>query len=138
METSEYLARHHRRVVDQFIESVLCELDLGDLERNVLGTLLRSEVESRLVPGLTAVLGLLLEVDSEVLGEDLPEWLDRVSSVMPADAEFLAEMGRRLDPACNDLLDDNLGLLPGETVIEREFRSHLWEMAPRVPKNSLL
>ena len=112
--------------------------DLDGVERNVLGTLLRSEVESRLVPGLTAVLALLLEVDSEVLGEGLPEWLDRVQSLLPADPAFLAEISRRLDPAFYDLLDDNLGLLPGETVVAREFRSHLWEMAPCVPKNSVL
>ena len=29
VETSEILARHHRRVVDEFIESVLGALDLG-------------------------------------------------------------------------------------------------------------
>ena len=34
METSKSLARHHLRLVDQFIESVLDEVDL---ERNVVG-----------------------------------------------------------------------------------------------------
>ena len=51
METSEILARHHRRVVEEFIESVLDELDLGDLERNVLGVAIRRDVEVGLVPG---------------------------------------------------------------------------------------
>ena len=52
METSVLLAGHHRRVVDEFIESVLDELNLGNLERNVVGVALRREVETGLVPGL--------------------------------------------------------------------------------------
>ena len=97
METSEILARHHRRVVDLFIESVLDELDLGDLERNVMGLAIREEVETGLVPGLTAVLSLLLDADVETLGR-LPGWLECASAAMPAEVEFLAEMGRCLGP----------------------------------------
>ena len=99
---------------------------------------LRREVETGLVPGLVAVQAVFHAADAVVLGRGLPEWLDRVQPLLPADLAFLAEISRRLDPACYDLLDDNLGLLPGETAIEREFRSHLWEMAPCVPKNSVL
>ena len=51
MDTSEILARHHWRLVDRFIESVLDELDLGDLERNIVGLAVRREVETGLVPG---------------------------------------------------------------------------------------
>ena len=69
METSAFLALHHRRLVDAFIESVLAEMDLTDLERNVLGVALRREVETGLVPGLTAVLSLLLKADAETLGQ---------------------------------------------------------------------
>ena len=42
----DILARDHRRVVDEFIGSVLDELDIGDLERNVVGVALRQEVET--------------------------------------------------------------------------------------------
>ena len=132
MEQWELLARHHRRVVNEFIEALLDEMDLGDLERNVLGVTLRAEVEAQLVPGLLAVHALLLEVDALVLSEDLPEWLYRVSSVVPAEARFLAEMGRRVDPAEYELLGENLGLLPGESEALRAFEAHLWEMAPLV------
>ncbi|MYC38454.1 MAG: hypothetical protein F4X66_16320 [Chloroflexi bacterium] len=132
METSEILARHHRRVVDQFIEGVLGELNLGDLERNVLGVALRREVEEGLVPGLLAVQALFHAADAEMLARSLPEWLERVSSVMPADAGFLTEMGRQLDPDGCDLLDEGLGIRPGESEIRRTFDAHLWEMAPSV------
>ena len=58
METPEILACHHRRVVEEFIESVLDELDLGDLERNALGVAIRREVEVGLVPGIIAIQAL--------------------------------------------------------------------------------
>ena len=58
METPEFLARHHQRVVGDFIEGLLDRMDLGDLERNVLGVALRREVETELVPGLAAVQAL--------------------------------------------------------------------------------
>ena len=84
---------------------------------------LRREVETRLVPGLVAVQAVFHAAYAVVLRRDLPEWLDRVSSVMPAESEFFTEMGRGLDPAAYDLFEENLGLLPGETVIEREWAS---------------
>ena len=132
METSEILARRHRQIVDRFIESVLDEMDLGDLERNVVGVALRREVETGLVPGLAAVQALFHAADAEMLGKDLPEWLEQVSTVIPADSDFLAEMGRLVDPAGNDFLEEDLGLLPGESEVRRAFDAHLWEMAPLV------
>ena len=63
MDTLEFLARHHRRVVDEFIESVLDQMELGELERNAVGLAIRGEVETGLVNGLTAVLALLLEAN---------------------------------------------------------------------------
>ena len=43
METRDYLARQHRRVVDECIRAVLDEVafDMGDLERNIVGVALR-------------------------------------------------------------------------------------------------
>ena len=133
METWDLLARHHRRAVDEFFEAVLDGMDLDGVERNVLGVALRSEVENRLAPGLFAVAALLLEADADALGQ-LPVWLDRVQTVLPADAEFLTEMGRRVDPAGAALLTENLGLLPGESETGRWFRNFLWEMAPMVDR----
>ena len=134
MKTSEMLARHHRRVVDQFIESVLNELDLGELERNIVGVALRREVETGLVPGLVATQAVFHAADAATLSKRLPQWLDRVSSMMPAESEFLAEMGRCLDPAVYGLLEENLGLLSGESEARRVFEAYLWEIAPCVPR----
>ena len=134
MENWELLARHHRRVVDEFIESVLNELDLGDLERNVIGVALRREVETGLVPGLVAGQAVFHAADAAMLGQSLPEWLDRVSSMMPAETEFLVEMGRRLDPAGYGLLEESSGLRPGESEVRRIFEAHLWEVAPWVSR----
>ena len=138
METSEILAHHHRRLVDEFIEGVLDALDLGDLERNVLGVALRYEVEAGLVPGLLAVQALFHAADAETLGKELPKWLGRVSSVMPAESDFMAEMGRQLDPVGCGSLDENLGLGPGDSEVRRAFEAHLWEMAPSVSRPPLL
>ena len=134
METRDYLARNHRRVVDQFICAVVEEWagDMGQVERNVLGVALRGEIETRLVPGLLAVDALLLEANSETLGR-IPEWLDRVSTALPADAEFLKEMGRLLDPVGYQVLEENSALRPGESETVRAFTDYLWEMAPRLP-----
>ena len=133
MEGEEFLASRHREVVDEFIGAVLDEVacDMGDVERNVLGVALRSEVETRLVPGLLAVHALLLGAEAEMLGW-LPEWLDRVSTALPGDAEFLAEMGRVLDPPGYDLLEENAVLLPGESEASRTFTDCLWSMAPGI------
>ena len=132
METPEFLARHHQRVVGDFIEGLLDRMDLGDLERNVLGVALRREVETELVPGLAAVQALFHAADAEVLGKELPEWLDRVSTAMPAESEFLAEVGRQLDPDGAVLLDENSGAGFGKSEVRRVFETHLWEMAPCV------
>ena len=130
MENSEFLARRHRRVVDEFIEAVLDGMDLGDLERNVLGVAIRREVEVELVPGIVAIQAVFHAADAVVKGRDLPEWLDQASSVIPVESQFLSEMGRCLDPAGYDLLVGNLGLRLGESEARRAFETHLWEMLP--------
>ena len=137
MEGEEFLASRHRSVVTQFIEAVVEEwaCDMGEVERNVLGVALRHEIETRLVPGLLAVDALLVGADSETLGW-LPEWLDLTSTVLPADAEFLTEMSRRLDPDGFGLLEDNLALRPGESAASRAFTDFLWEMSPGVTSRS--
>ena len=129
METRDFLACHHRRVVDECIRAVLDELacDMGDLERNIVGVALRQEVETRLAPELLAVYSLLLGVDAETLAR-LPEWLDRVQAPLPGDVEFLTKMGRWLDPARSQALAENSGLLPGESEAARAFTDCLWEM----------
>ena len=134
MDTSGILARHHRRVVDRFIESFLNDLDLGDLERNIVGLALRREVETGLVPGLAAVQAVFHAADAKVLGQELPDWLELVSSMMLAESPFLSEMCRRLDTSGAELIDENLVLRPGESEVRRSFESHLWEMAPCVPR----
>ena len=138
METWDFLARHHRRVVTEFIEVVLDEwaCDMGDLERNIVGVALRQEVETRLVPGLLAVHALLLGADAENLAR-LPAWLDRVQTPMPSDAEFFTVMGQRLDPYGSALLEENSGLLSVESEASRAFTGYLWEMAPLASGPSL-
>ena len=133
MDNWNVLARHHRRVVGDFIDAVLDGMDLGETERNVLGTALRREVETGLVPGLLVVDALLLEAEADTLGR-LPGWLDRVQTVLPAESEFLTEMGRRLDPEGATLLTENLRLLPEQSEARRMFEAHLWEMAPVVDR----
>ena len=135
METWDLLAHFHHRVVDQFIESVLDQMDIDDLERNVLGVALRRELETGLVPGLTAIQAVFHAADAETLGK-LPEWLDRVSSVMPAESAFMTEMGRYLGPAGYDLQAESLGLMPGQSEARRSFDAHLWEMAPCVSRGA--
>ena len=132
METSEILAHYHRRVVEEFIESVLDELDLGDVERNVLGVAIRREVEVGLVLGIVAIQAVFHASDAGTLGKELPRWLERASSVMPEESEFMADMGRCLDPAGYDLMDENLGLRPGASEVGRAFENWMWEIAPTV------
>ena len=96
----------------------------------MVGVALRREVETELVPGLAAIQAVFYAADAEVLGKGPPEWLDRVSSVMPSDAKFLTEMGRIVDHAGYDLLDENLALMPEESEVRRVFEAHLWDMAP--------
>ena len=138
METRDYLARQHRRVVDEFICAVVEEWagDMGQVERNVLGVALRGEIETRLVPELLAVHALLLGADAEILGS-IPEWLDRVQTQLPGDAEFLIEMGRRVDPGGFQVLEENLFLLPGQSETAQAFTDFLWEMAPLASGPSL-
>ena len=89
MDGSGFLASAHRSVVDEFIEAVLDELacDMADVERNVLGVALRSEVETRLAPELLAIHALLLGADAKTLAR-LPEWLELTSVSLPSDAAF--------------------------------------------------
>ena len=136
MDRRDYLAGMHRSVIDEFIQSVVDQWawDPSVLEQNVLGKALRSELESRLVPGLTSVLALLLEADARELGSVLPEWLDLTSSVMPAESAFLTEMGRRVDPVGAVLLGENSGLTAGESLAVREFNDFLWSVAPKMKR----
>ena len=133
MDESGFLASAHRRVVDDFIQAVLDEwaCDMGDVERNIVGVALRQEVETRLAPELLALHALLLGANAKMLGR-LPGWLDRVSTALPGDAEFLTEMGRVLDPPGYDLLEENAVLLPGESEASRAFTDCLWCMAPGI------
>ena len=135
METREYLARFHRRVVTELIEAVLDEWagDMGQVERNFLGVVLRQEVETRLVPGLLAVDALLMGADAGMLGR-LPERLDRVQAPLLVDWDFLEEMGRRLTPVGYEVLSDNLGLLAGESETSRTFTDCLWSMTLSISK----
>ena len=137
MDEEKFLSSRHRAVVTEFIEAVVEEwaCDMGEVERNVLGVALRHEIETRLAPELLALHALLLGAGSETLGW-LPEWLELTSTVLPADAAFLTEMGRRLDPDGFGLLEDNLALLPGESATARAFTDCLWEMAPGLPGRS--
>ncbi len=132
MDSREYLAGMHQCVIAEFIGAVVEEWagDRPPLEQNLLGSLLRSGLETRLVPGLLAVDALLMEADAHTLGYDLPLWLDRVSTALPAEAGFLTEMGRRVDPVVSGLLEENSVLSTGESLGSREFRDCLWEMAP--------
>ena len=132
----EFLARHHRRAVDRFIESVLDQMEFGDLERNIVGLMVRREVETGLVPGLVAVQAVFHAADAETLGKRLPEWLDRVQTVLPAESEYLAEMARCLDPAGYDLLEANLGLQGSESEVRRTFDAYLWELAPCILRDA--
>jgi hypothetical protein len=132
-----FLASAHRRVVDDFIEVALDDLagDMGDVERNVLGVVLRSEVETRLAPELLAIHSLLLGADAETLAK-LPEWLELTSMSLPSETSFLNEMGRRLAPVAYEILEENLSLLPGESAAARTYTDCLWSVVQAVPENS--
>ena len=118
--------------MDEFIESVLDELDLKGVERNVVGLMLRQEVETGLVPGLTAIQAVFHAADAATLGKRLPEWLERVSSALPGESEFLTEMGRRLDPSGYELLSENLGFRSGDSEVRGAYEAQLWEVMPYV------
>ena len=137
MDRSGFLAAAHRRVVDEFIEVVLDDQagNMGDMERNVLGVVLRSDVETRLAPELLAIHALLLGADGKILAQ-LPEWLDLTSVSLPSDAGFFNEMSRRLDPVAYEVLEENLSLLPGESSSARTYTDCLWSVVQAVPENS--
>ena len=89
--------------------------DLAEVERNLLGVALRPEVETRLVPWLLTVDALLLEADAETLRR-LLEGLELVQTPLLADAEFLSEMAGSLDPVGYEVLSENSGPSPGESL----------------------
>ena len=132
MDRREYLAGMHQCVIAEFIGAVVEEWagDRSPLEQNLLAGVLRSQLESQFVPGLTAVLALHMEADAQMLGQGLPGWLDLTSTAMPAESAFLTEMGRRVDPIGAVLLEENCCLLPGESLGSQAFRCHLLEMVP--------
>ena len=99
-----------------------------------MGLALRREVETELVPGVVAIQGVFHATDAATLSRELPQWLDQVSSALPAESEFVGELGRRLDPFGYDLLDENLGIGTGESEVRRAFVARLWEIAPCVPR----
>ena len=135
-----FLAGEHRRVVDRFIEDaadVLAE-GLSVAERNELEVNLRFYVETQLVPGILAVNALLLGASPEALDRDLPEWIERASTVLPAEAAFLTEAGRGVDPLSYSLLSENLGLSQDQCLGVEMFRANLQGMAPFLAKVRLL
>ena len=105
---------------------------MGDLERNVLGVVLRREIETRLAPELLALHALLLGADWETMGR-LPGWLNTVQAPSTLDRDFFEEMARRLDPTGYEVLEESLELLPGESEASRAFTDCLWCMAPGIP-----
>ena len=117
MDNWDLLGYRYQRIVDEFIEAVLDGMELGDMERNVMGVV------------------LLLDADANTL-ERLPEWLDSVSTLMPAESDFLTEMSGKLYPIGSALLAENLALSPEGSEIRRAFDACLWEMAPFVSRGA--
>ncbi len=132
----ECLAGEHRRVVDHFIEDAVAVLARGMtlLQRNELEVNLRFFVETQLVPGLLAVNALLLKASPQALQKDLPEWIERTSTVLPSEAAFLTEAGRMVDPFFYSLLAENLDLPPDQCLGVQMFQVQLLSMAPLVGK----
>ena len=131
-----FLAGEHRRVVDRFIEGaadVLAE-GLSIAERNQHEINLRFQVETQLVPGLLAVNALLLGSSPGALEKDLPEWIERVSTLLPEEAAFLTEVGKTVDSSSYGLLAENLGLSPDQCLAVEVFQAHLLGMAPFLAK----
>ncbi len=111
---TEFLVREHQAMVADYIGSVL-DLQtpgLSDEERNRLGLALRFELENQLVPGLFAVAAVILEANVDTLNERIPAWMHRVSTLLPSEAGFLTEAGRKVDPEGYALAMKNLGLTP--------------------------
>ena len=136
MVADEFLAGEHRRVVDNFIEDAVGVLaqDMTLLERNELEVNLRFYVETQLVPGLLAVNALLLKASPEALQKDLPEWIERTSTVLPSEAAFLTEAGRMVDPFSYSLLAENLNLPPDQCLGVKMFQARLLSIAPLIAK----
>ena len=130
------LAREHRKLVDEFVEAVLSQLptEAGIEQWNALGLAVRFHTESVLVPGLLAVAALLLKAGPEALNRELPQWIERTSSVLPAEADLLTEAGRRVDPAGYALLEENLDLTRGQCLAVEMFHAYLLGLAPGVPR----
>ena len=76
-----------------------------------------------MVPSLLAVIALLLEASPDALQKDLPEWLERTSTVLPSEAAFLTEAGRMVDPFCYSLLSREPGLAAGPMLGCEDVRS---------------
>ena len=133
---SAFLAAEHRRNVAEFVEAIASIVpgDLGIEERNELEAKVRFQVENGLVPGLLAVVAFLLEASPQDLNRDLPRWIERVSTVLPVDAEALTEAGRQVDPAGYTLLSETMGLTQDKALAVDMFHSHLLSLAPCVPR----
>ena len=133
---SAFLAAEHRRNVAEFIEVVVSIVPstLGIEERNELEAKVRFQVENGLVPGLLAVVAFLLEASPQDLNRDLPRWIERVSTVLPVDAEALTEAGRQVDPVGYALLSETMGLAQDQSLAVDMFHSHLLSLAPCVSR----
>ena len=124
-------------MVDEFIKGVLNKLDLGDLERNVPW--------GGAPPGGSDVAGAWDRCNPGGFScrecGDTGKGPARVAG--PGDVgvvlglEFLSKMGRSLDTAKYELLDENLGLRGGESEVRRVFEAHLWELAPYVSRSEV-
>ena len=136
MVTNELLAGEHRRIVDRFVEDAanLLSEGLEVAERNQLEVDLRFYVETQLVPGLLAVHAVLLGAPLDALNTDPPEWIERTSSLLPAEAAFLTEAGRGVDPVSHTLLAENLGMSDDQCLGVTTFHDHLSSLLPLVAK----
>ena len=95
---------------------------------------LRFYIETQLVPGLLAVHAVLLGASLDDLNTDLPVWIKRASSVLPAEAAFITEIGRAVDPVSYSLLSENLGISDDQCLGVKTFHYHLSSLAPLVQK----
>ena len=87
-----------------------------------------------MVPSLLAVTAVLLDASPDALQKDLPEWLERTSTVLPSEAAFLTEAGRMVAPFSYPLLAQNLDLPPDQCLGVKMFEAQLLSMAPLVAK----
>ena len=131
-----FLAGEHRKLIDGLVEAVLSQLpaEAGIEEWNALGIAVRFHAESVLVPGLLAVTALLLRAGPEALNRELPQWIERTSSVLPGEADLLTEAGRRVDPAGYAMLEESLGLARSQCLAVEMFHAFLLGLVPGMPK----